>query len=321
MPASYPLIVVLFVVLLAAVLLATAWLIVRFVRVKDARSPIDMTLLLWLLVTPPMFSITWTPVYEHYQIPMLPAAFLILGVALGDLWTSAPLNLRRAAFAVGAVALLVVVISQAGMQVALLNFVDSHSTVGGFDTPLHDFMTIREAILSQHPQNVLASLDGQYIGFHDQTTVWNALLYDVPSVRFLDDSTEVYPAQKAVYLSHHCTAASQNFGLRDGEACYAVSMRGPDDLYVPAYTETNPEQLTFTNGARITAYRWTPYMGCLWVVWRITAVNSKDDLQFAVHFTNAAQQEILNADGLGWRAGYWPVGRTGGKAFGLARAH
>ncbi len=304
-PNVYPL----FVVLLIAVILAAAWLIVRTVRCRDQRRHIDVTMLLWLLFTPVIFSVSWTIMYQHYLIPMLPAAFVVLGVAVSDLWDALAMSVtaRRVAFAAAGIAIVALVGSQVWRKVALLNYVNMYATPDGFATPLGYYLPIRDAVLTQHPQNVLANLDGQYIGFHDETTVWNALLYDVPSVRFLDSGTEVYPAEKALYLSHNCTTATEKFNLRPSEPCYAITWRSADDLDLSAYTPTNGGKLTFSNGARITAYQWEPGKACLSVVWTINRAGS-DDYQFAVHFYNTVKKEILFADSLGWRGVYWRVG-------------
>ena len=317
--ASVPHVYPLFNVLLIAVIIATVWLIVRTIRQRDQRSPVDITMLLWLLFTPVVFSVSWTILYQHYLIPMIPAAFVVLGIAASDLWEvfATNVNVRRVAFSIAGIVLVLLVGSQIWLKVSLLNFVNTHATPDGFATPLGYYMPIREAVLAQHPQNVLANLDGQYIGFHDETTVWNALLYDVPSVRFLDPSTEVYPTEKALYLSHNCTATSQNFNLRPSESCYTFSWRSAADLDLSAYKPTNDTRLTFTNGARITAYQWEPGNGCLSVVWTINGP-AKDDFQFAVHFYNAAKSDILNADSLGWRGRYWRAGDTVVKRFCLS---
>src|SRR6185436_1719762 len=97
-------------------------------------------------------------------------------------------------------------------------------------TPLGDLMEVRNAILSERPQSVLALLDGQYIGFHDEATVWNFLLYDVPTVRFLDDSLDVYPAEKSLYLSKRCDGAERVFRLRSSDQCFGVSARSIGDF-------------------------------------------------------------------------------------------
>src|SRR5262249_50846222 len=69
-----------------AILVAAAWLIIRSIRFRDGRTPVDVTLLLWFLFTPLIFMIPWTPAYPHYMIPIFPAAYLIFGVGISDFW-------------------------------------------------------------------------------------------------------------------------------------------------------------------------------------------------------------------------------------------
>ncbi len=308
-PPAYPL----FNLLLVGVGGATLWLAVRTIRCRDERAPLDVTLLVWLLFTPLVFSITWTPMYPHYLIPMIPAAFVILGVGVVDLWQTLQRNIRaqRFIFAVGGVTLLAIVVLQVWLQVALLDFLNTHATPGGFGTPLAYTTAPRQAILSQHPQAVIGNLDGQYIGYHEETTVWNFLLYDVPSVRWVDSNTEVYPATPALYLSHNCRDGVPSFNLRPGEGCLSITTRAATDLDMSRYTplpDANKEQ--FANGARLIAYRWDPDPdACVTLVWTVNGPRP-EDFSFAVHFFNASSQEILNADALSWRGQYWRAGDT-----------
>src|SRR5579859_1046294 len=264
---TLPLLDALFDGLAVVVILAAIWLLVRIVR-RDARAPVDLIVLIWLAFTPLVFSITWTPVYPHYMIIMLPAAYLAVGAVSGKSTplVAAPLpapSVRETGdnvnvvTVVGLFAVAIIVSSQVWVQVAFLNFVATHDTPGGFATPLGDYIPVRDAILKEHPQAVLASLDGQYVGFNEETTVWNTLLLEVPSVRYVNDSLEVYPADKALLLSHGCNmpGAIQTFHLRPGEGCYALSWRAANDLDYGAFQPTNSEGLTFASGAQITAYR------------------------------------------------------------------
>ncbi len=279
------------------------------------KGAVNVTLLIWLLFTPLVYSLTWTTFYTHYLIPMLPAPFLVIGAALSDAWRALA-DRRRArtvVFAVCGIALVGLVTLQSGVLLTLFNFVDTHNTPGGFGTPLHDQMPARQAILDQHPQNVLVNLDGQYIGYHDETTIWNTLLYPVPSIRFLDGNTEVYPAEPAVYLSHACNGTAppvQTFQLRPpNEGCYAVQPRLPGDLNVAAYTPIpKTDAVRFANGAQVIGTRWTlDPRACLAVLWTVAAP-VPDDYSFSVHFTDANGKEIIFADGLSWRGQYWRSG-------------
>ncbi|MEP7289138.1 MAG: glycosyltransferase family 39 protein [Chloroflexota bacterium] len=299
------------------VVAAGLWLVVRAIRSRNSRTPVDLTLLLWLVATPLVFSFTWTAVYQHYMIPLIPVAYLVIGIAVADVWRGLSSNVaaRRLVFAIGGLALVAFVGVQCWVNFALLNFVSVTDTKEAFVTPLGDYIPIRDEILAEHPQNMLAKLDGQFIGFHDEATEWNVLLYDVPSIRYTDKMTDVYPAEKALLISHDCTATTRNFTLRPGDKCYALSTVGADDLDLTAYHPVNEAKLTFANGARITAYRWEPDSACLSVVWTINGPAPKEDFGFSVHLLNANKEKILQSDDLSWRGRYWRKGDTVVKHF------
>ena len=40
-------------------------------------------LVAWTLAPIVLFSVTWTPVYHHYYVPLFPAPYLVIGSALG----------------------------------------------------------------------------------------------------------------------------------------------------------------------------------------------------------------------------------------------
>lgn len=290
------------------VMAGAVWLLGKL----DERSPIDVVVLLWLCFTPLIFTPTWTTMYTHYTITMLPAAFLIIGVAVSDLWRtwSVRPKLRARVFLSGGVALGVLVIAQIGLSALLLWYVDNYNTPGGFATPLGYMLPIREALLDEKPQAVIANLDGQYIGYHEETTIWNSLLYDVPSVRFIEDDIQVYPAANAIYLSHHCTSNTPNFFLR-GENCYTFHERKPSDFDAASFTSiADADQQKFVNGARLLSYRWTlEPQACLKLAWAVDGAVS-EDYQVAVHFIDAQKKEIVFGDAIFWRGRYWRAGDT-----------
>jgi hypothetical protein len=201
----------------------------------------------------------------------------------------------------------------------MLNFFNTHITTDGFNsqlneyligsgTPLGYYMPPRNDILAQHPQSAIASLDGQYVGYNEETTTWNALLYDVPLRRFADDSTSVYPAEKSAYLSHNCTDKTQNFYQRPGESCYAVSTRQASDFPSNDFMAVpNADKVHFANGAQITAYRWNEN-GCLSLVWTVDNGPRTEDFTFATHFLNTNGDKIAQADSLSWLGRYWRAG-------------
>ena len=306
-----------------AVIVAALWLMVRAVRRRDGRTPVDISLLLLLILTPAVYLVTWTRMNIYYLVPMLPAVFLVLGAAAHDLWCelSDRLTVQRIVFVFGSVLVIVIAGLQLWSLLAMLSYFNTHITTDGVNaqlneyligsgTPLGYYMPPRNDVLAQHPQSVIASLDGQYIGYNEETTTWNALLYDVPLRRFTDDSTSVYPAEKSAYLSHNCTDSTRNYNLRPGEGCYAISTRQSSDFPANEYNLVPDEDnVHFANGARITAYRWNGN-GCLSVVWTVDNGPRTEDFTFATHFLNANGDKIAQADSLSWLGKYWRAGDT-----------
>jgi hypothetical protein len=173
-------------------------------------------------------------------------------------------------------------------------------------------MPIRQTILSRQPTQVIALLDGQFIGTNDDTTVWNFLLYDVPSVRFVDENTSVYPSEPYLFLTRDCSGdgIARQFSLRTiDEGCYQVTNQVADDFSLSGFQMFSGET-TFSNGVRLLGSRWSGNeQPCFELAWAIT-VSSTEDYMFSVHFFNEDGQEIVNADSLSWRGVYWHPGDT-----------
>ncbi|HVO44475.1 MAG TPA: hypothetical protein VMT34_17740 [Aggregatilineales bacterium] len=314
------------------VVLSAIGLAIRITGRRDARTAIDAALLLWFIVPPLIYSVTWTPVFIHYLIPLLPAAFLILGVGISSLWKILPLPtataadpeldstaihplrrggdpwaLVRARLAIfGGAGLALIAVLQVWMMAGLLTFLDSHAPAGTFGVPLGHLMPVRAALLANHPQAVLASLDGQYIGYNDLTTIWNFLLIDVPSIRFLDHNIDVYPANDTLYFSSDCAdkTLAQTFVLPSGEACYGIAWRRAADFEHVVLTPL-PDPPVFANGVHVVGTQWTG--ACLTVATRPDGANP-NDYQFAIHLMDAQGNIVSNADAIGWRGRYWQAG-------------
>ncbi|MFW5696866.1 MAG: hypothetical protein ACOCXR_03680, partial [Phototrophicaceae bacterium] len=224
-PAVYPL----FALLAGLVALSAGWLLLRAVRLRDARTPVDVALLVWLVFPIAAFSVTWTPFYIHYLMPMVPAAFLIVAYAGHDLLRS---DWRYARVMFGSTLLLAVVIGvlQVSLWLALLDFVETEHTPDGFGTPLSYILPIRQAVLNGEARQVIGDVGGLSIAFDEEPAVWAALLYDMPLVRFEDHQTRAYPAEMTQTLSNDCGAAGMRFDLREDEGCYVLGTRLPDDL-------------------------------------------------------------------------------------------
>jgi len=311
-PDAYPL----FGLLAWAVLFAVFWLSIRAWKMRDSRRQVDALLLIWLLVPIVVFSVTWTDLYPHYLILIMPAAYIVFAVGTVDLWKALRMreSLRRVILGLAGMTLTAVLILQIMLWLSLVNFLERTNTPEGFGTPLRFLLPVRETILAGQPSQVLARLDGQFVGTDHDATVWNFLLYDIPSVRFLDENTTVYPSGPAVFLSRECelepSPGTQQFSLRSiQEGCYQVTDDVPVNFTMAGYTII-PSESIFSNGVRLIGYQWlSDEQPCLELVWSIK-MPTTEDYMFSVHFVNAAGQEVLNADGLSWRGIYWQPGDT-----------
>lgn len=301
----------------AAMLAATLWLIQRvLVGRQVAHRQVMIALLLWLVVTPLFFSVTWYPEFnDHYLIPSHAACFIALGIGLGTLWErSAIIRLPLGIMLMGAVAL------QSITQVALVTFVAQNATPNGFSTPLGQYMKARAAVLAENPRQVLGKLDGQYIGYNEQASIWNFLLNDVPVVRFLQAGIEVYPSEPALLISNRCDAPFEEsfYWRRDPdtgvpEGCFHLDERQPSDFEPTDYTPVSDSMaaLRFENSARIVRYQWQPEQGCLVTVWQADMPARgpvSDFFEVAVKFHGADGTKLVDADSYFWLGRYWRAG-------------
>lgn len=284
---------------------SAVWLVVRLCRRRDARTPVDFLLLTGLIFPVLAYSIRWTDFHIHYLIPMLPFACLVIGVGVGDVYSRLGGRRRMAFAAVMGALLAAVVVFQMWLWLALLSFVDGRATPDGFGPPLHYLMRARAAIIADG-NAVIADLGGDAIGIDGEPTIWAALLYNSVDVRFERSNVRVYPQDEAGYLTFGClsTDGGRVFPLREGEGCYHLARRGPDDLDPQGLVFLeNPAQ--FANGAAIIAYRYSPL--CLSILWSTTA-RAVENYFFAVHFYDASNNRISIADGLSWAGHYWRPG-------------
>ncbi len=251
------------VVVAALVMLVTAW------RSPGLGRRIRLALVAWLVLPVAVFSVTWTPTFPHYLIPLMPAAFIIFGAGTAALWQMvrrrSPARARPAATLLAGL-LLIFAAMQAWNVTALYAFLDANPTPGAFGTPLHYLLEVREAVLAEQPDDVLIVGSGDDPRFDQEAAVWTFLLNDVPSVRPLDAGR-----MSIVSLEHDLTAIitpsapsddcagfswlasneteGQLFDLRSGEGLYTLCTVPPVDSMPSA----GNAYATFSNGARLYA--------------------------------------------------------------------
>ncbi len=271
---------------------------------------------LWLALPVILFSVRWTATYPHYMLPMLPAAFLVIGIALGKLCANKP-NIRTGVI-IGTVGVAIV---QTGLLVALLRFVDVTPTPGGFGTPLHYLETVREGLRTT-PDVVIYS-DGDSTTYDETPGVWKVLLADFPSVRFVNgtrmsvipaNGTLLANAQFRPMLDQFGAQPEQTFPLRGDEPSY-ITFRAPADFP----KDQNAVKLTIPsngyalqNGATLIE-AWTTRKENtlrLYTVWMLNRDGKNEPTLYSVfnHIEDATGKQIAQQDGAFWKLGYWRKG-------------
>ena len=297
-PNAYPL----FRLLSIFLFVGTIWLIYRSIREVNDRTAIDRVLLIWLIFPVVAFSLTWTEFFIHYLIPAIVPGCIVIAIFANDMLQR--VSIPRIVWLAGTGVLLVIAVFQVWLWTSLLDFVDEHDTPGGFGTPLHYLLAVRDAVIDDATNSILVVSDGQALVFDEEPTVWNTLFEEAQaSVRFANYDTQVFPELGTTVLIARCTDENQQFPLREGQGCYALSTRSQSDLNLTNYELTT--DLRFDNGVNILGYHWQD--DCLSIAWSITSATN-EDYMFTVHFVDEADNRIQAADGLSWFGSYWRPG-------------
>lgn len=196
-----------------------------------------LVILAWCFVPVGAYLYTWTAVHPHYLIPMMPAAFILMGV--GAALIVERLQKISPKIASGVVALgMLPLIMQVVMFTSLLNFLDRHATAGAFGTPLHYLLDIRHAVLQTEAEAVMVVSTESSPQFETLPAVWDILLDDIESLTFINgtkfwrlpDSTIPVLLAPGVDLESQFGASmlpAQTFPLRPGEGIYQFWTNNP----------------------------------------------------------------------------------------------
>lgn len=300
-----------------------AYLLTRLVVHRTKRTVIDLVVLLWVLINPLAYVITWTPVYSHYLIPMIPAAALLSGIVLSDLIAAFG---RTRLVQIAVIAAVIGLISVYSLQfLSVLNFVNT-TYAPAFNTPLGWLLPVRTAVLDQQPDRVVALLDGTYIGYHEKTTIWDFLLTDVAVRRYEDDRTRVYPSTAALYLQYipDCTTVqtdpARTYPIQNTDGCYTITDQRPALDLTEFIAIDESDQVTFADGARLTAYRWQPDTGCVTTAWQLESGARTEDFSTSVKFIAASGEQLADGDALFYQGKYWLPGDRITRQFCMNRA-
>jgi 4-amino-4-deoxy-L-arabinose transferase-like glycosyltransferase len=314
-PDAYPL----FKLVPLGAVLAAVWLVWQAVRQRRVRRTPDVVLAVWLVLPVLAFTWEWTEVVPHYLIPLMPVAYILCSVGIDSVWQSIRPPQFRLLLAGSGILLVVMAGLQVYLTVALLHFLDRHTTPGGFGTPLHYLLNVRDAVLERQPQDVIVVSTGELAPYDEVPAVWGFLLDRVPSVRFVDGTrTAVIPTGNSLELiawspalrtcaGQDCRAGSGSevFDLRPGESPYIL--RPAQDDSAGEVTITSIEPVRFANGAYLTGYSVNPASVVL--VWRLNSAAHEDYHAF-VHALDAGGQRLAQSDRLAWPGPYWRAGDT-----------
>ncbi len=279
-----------------------------------------LVLSLWVVVPCLVFLWHSTPVYPHYFIILLPGPFLLAGLAVDALLARWPwVWLAPMALTLG----------QAWIGLALLYFVGTQATPGGFGTPLSLLLRTADAARRAGQTDTLVGGDGVDPGLDFAPAVFDVLLRDEPH-RFVDgQSTAVFPGGPAAVIlwpaasdyGWPVAALYRDWGggnwssiipLRQGEGAVLLAVWGGHQPPVP---RPRAASALLTNGAELLGSGRAAGGWQLW--WRAPGPLPGDHYQVFAHLYDAAGQRIAQVDGSTYPAESWRAGDLVANRFAL----
>jgi 4-amino-4-deoxy-L-arabinose transferase-like glycosyltransferase len=267
--------------------------------------PEELIVLLWAIVPVLFFIRHSTPVFPHYFIITLPAAYVLAGIFVGWLAERYSKWTQGAVGVVGATA-----VAQAGVWLALLFFIGSHDTTGGFGTPLGSSLATVEAAQKANAAGLetLVVGEGDDPAVSEFPAVMGVLLGDAPH-RFVNGlESAVIPEQGAVVLlqSLSLPAATRYYSSCDSCALLYEDPRGPAVVVLAAGANVTPpnvfpEPRQLANGVTLLGWEAEPSWA---VYWQTGYVPAAANYHFFNHAANA------QADGVGFPSSAWHDGDT-----------
>lgn len=301
-----------------------AWLIWRVGRqVLNGPSHLSrkgearVVLLIWLLVPVTLLTQRF-PVYPHDFNLLYPVQHIIIALLVVDVvdWIgeSKIWALRLWAFIL-ILLLALLVVWQVYLQEALLTFVDSYETPGGYGPPLkYALSAARRAqnlARKEHDEEIIALLPGDNPRYEGVAAVFDVLLQP-DSYRLVDGEREmVVPKHPATYLIHPeveevavklaeiADESAAPLPLRGGSnARYRFFRRQSSINAASGLHSTSNEPIRWSVGVILVGYDWagdvTPGGKIVWtLVWRVDRKPAGGD---AIHWFN----HLLDEGGNRW---------------------
>ena len=287
-------------------------------RRGEQTSEVGLLVLIWGLAPPLFFLRHGTPVHPHYFITIYPAPYIAAGVAFAALVR----HLRWAGWA----ALGASCAGQVWVWVALLAFVGTRATPGGFGTPLAMQLQAADAARSMvdqgAAQEVLVAGPGS-LGEGDTFALANSVLLRSVPTRFVNvNQSAVFPvAPSAVLLSHSPGELAELYlapaarlarvPLRAGEGALQVLILPGGSAPAPQFEFEFPYLLA--NGVQLIGHD-APVlrddgMACWQTYWR-TGSPSEADYHFFNHLLDGQGSRVSQADAAAFPAQQWRPGDT-----------
>lgn len=303
---------------LAAILAGIIWTSVKvFQRRERPAASVGFIALLWFLGPALFFLWHRTPVYVHYFIVALPAAYLMAGFALGRAIDGLRPRGRAVAWAV--------VVLVAGLQLAvwsnLMAAIARDPIAGGFGIPLGDKLAAadaaRAAIDDIGAAEVLLVGDGSDPEQDDFPAEFRALLYGVPLRHVEINAEAVFPAAAAVVLMDRGTVDGPT-SVRDVYSAAAAPVF--DETYTvlalpsaaaPQAEVESPKPALLANFVRITGYNAPRFVpdGMTWdVFWRPADNPDPTDYHLFNHLLDETGARIAQADAAAFPGAQWRPG-------------
>jgi hypothetical protein len=284
-------------------------------RMGGQAAEAGLLVLVWGLMPPLVFMRHSFPLFLHYFITTFPAQYIVAGVVVAALS-------HRVKW-LGWVLLGASSAAQVGVWAALLVFLNTQATPGGFGTPLRMQLeaveVAKKAMVESGAAEILVAGTGESPSVDENAAVHSVLLRSV-SHRFVDiERSAVFPSKPAVVLIHQAGGAlaelyqvaasdSERIALRAGEGEIIVLTVPPASEAPPAFTFPEPNRLA--NGVILVGYD-NPLRlqdGILWQVHWLTGPPAEADYHFFNHLIDGDGQRLSQADAAAFGAWQWHPG-------------
>jgi hypothetical protein len=275
---------------------------------------------LWALA--PLLLLIWhsQPLYLHYYVVAIPALCLAAGFTLGRAAST-----RHTGIRIGAASLMVLLaVAQAATALAVLRFIGTWATPGGFGVPLQSQLRASNQV-TELGLPVIVLADGDDRRLSTWAAVFEVLLYDLPH-RVMDGSRmAIFPGtDSALLITPGAAAAIQGYSqaglLNNAEVI--VNRQGEEPFLVLRLAggqalglQPAPDLRRLAHGAEIVGYRvegdMTPGKTFdWWIAWRVWSNTADPRASYHIfnRLVDAQGGFVAQADGPTLAARDWVAG-------------